>query len=164
MRRISRTLPEVRFIHMIRDGRDVALSIRGLWFAPGDDMASIARRWMNNIRRTRRLGEHCRHYIEVRYESLVEDPKPELRRVCEFIELPYDEGMERYFEGSRERLRASLGAPPDHPDTTDSRQRWYSCPLPGNRHSGSDARVRRRHRFARSRPSPARSPSSRRSR
>src|SRR5436190_6019686 len=42
--KVEALLPEARFIHMIRDGRDVALSIRGLWFAPGDDMASIARR------------------------------------------------------------------------------------------------------------------------
>ena len=105
IRRIKRTLPEASFIHMIRDGRDVALSIRGLWFAPGDDMASIARRWMNNIRRTRRLAEHCPHYLEVRYERLVESPEEELRRVCEFIELPFETHMERYYETSRERLR-----------------------------------------------------------
>ena len=30
-------LPEAHFVHLIRDGRDVALSFRGLWFGPGDD-------------------------------------------------------------------------------------------------------------------------------
>ena len=33
---LSHALPEARFIHIIRDGRDVAASIRGLPFAPGD--------------------------------------------------------------------------------------------------------------------------------
>ena len=33
---LSRVLPEARFIHIIRDGRDVAASLRGLPFAPGD--------------------------------------------------------------------------------------------------------------------------------
>ena len=40
---LSRVLPEARFIHMIRDGRDVAASLRGLPFAPGDGgIAAIA--------------------------------------------------------------------------------------------------------------------------
>ena len=38
MSEIARALPEARFIHIIRDGRDVALSYRGLWFGPGDDI------------------------------------------------------------------------------------------------------------------------------
>ena len=37
MSRIQRCLPEARFIHLIRDGRDVALSYRGLWFGPGNE-------------------------------------------------------------------------------------------------------------------------------
>jgi hypothetical protein len=102
--KVQALLPEARFIHMIRDGRDVALSFRGLWFSPGD-VANIARRWMNNIGRTRRLAEGCPHYLEVRYERLVESPEEELRRVCEFVELPYETHMERYHETSRERLR-----------------------------------------------------------
>lgn len=31
---IHRLLPEARFVHIIRDGRDVALSHSGLWFGP----------------------------------------------------------------------------------------------------------------------------------
>jgi hypothetical protein len=33
---IQSLMPEARFIHLIRDGRDVALSYRGLWFGPGN--------------------------------------------------------------------------------------------------------------------------------
>jgi hypothetical protein len=103
--RIERLLPEARFIHLIRDGRDVAISVRGLWFAPGEDMASIARSWVSAIRTGRRLGARCRHYLEVRYESLVRDPTPELQRICSFIGLDFDERMERHSDRARERLR-----------------------------------------------------------
>src|SRR5262249_25559921 len=42
MAAIGALLPEARFIHVIRDGRDVALSLRGLWFSPGDDITKLA--------------------------------------------------------------------------------------------------------------------------
>ena len=40
---IQQLLPEAYFIHIIRDGRDVALSYRGLWFGPGDGIEAQAR-------------------------------------------------------------------------------------------------------------------------
>ncbi|MBA3474240.1 MAG: sulfotransferase, partial [Rubrobacter sp.] len=41
---IQDLLPEARFIHVVRDGRDVALSSMGLWFGP-DSIEEAARRW-----------------------------------------------------------------------------------------------------------------------
>ena len=51
---IARAVPEARFIHIIRDGRDVALSYRGLWFGPGDDLDAQARFWTAEITEARR--------------------------------------------------------------------------------------------------------------
>jgi len=56
MRELEELLPEARFIHIIRDGRDVALSVRGLAFAPGDDMATLARDWSDGVRNAREQG------------------------------------------------------------------------------------------------------------
>jgi hypothetical protein len=42
---IAETLPEAHFIHIIRDGRDVGLSLRQCWFAPGHDMKGLAGHW-----------------------------------------------------------------------------------------------------------------------
>lgn len=41
--RIAALLPEARFIHIIRDGRDVMVSVRGLWFRPGDTVEACAK-------------------------------------------------------------------------------------------------------------------------
>jgi hypothetical protein len=101
---IEKLLPEARFVHIIRDGRDVALSQRGLWFSPGDRIEDLAHRWHSWITTARRLGRRRRHYMEVRYEELIEDAPRVLRRVCDFIELPYDGRMERYYESAGERL------------------------------------------------------------
>jgi hypothetical protein len=48
-RLIEKLLPEAHFIHIIRDGRDVALLLRKQWFAPGKDIASLAARWRDDV-------------------------------------------------------------------------------------------------------------------
>jgi hypothetical protein len=101
---IQTLLPEARFLHIIRDGRDVALSVRGLWFTPGHDMESLARDWCARIETARRLSHQCRHYLELRYEDLVRNPRQTLLRICEFLVLPYDPRMEHYFTQARQRL------------------------------------------------------------
>jgi len=105
-RRIQRALSEARFVHVIRDGRDT-LAAR-----PGEidigTAITTAQRWMKKVR-SARLQEHLmEHYLEVRYEDLVEDPASALRRVCEFIELPFDAGMADPPEAAT--IRAELGA------------------------------------------------------
>jgi Sulfotransferase family len=104
MPEIEAVLPEARFIHLIRDGRDVALSVRPLWFAPGKDIRTIARDWKNRIEETRYLSRNCRHYLEIHYENLVRHTESELRKICVFIKLDYHPQMLNYFNGARKRL------------------------------------------------------------
>src|SRR5204862_129179 len=49
-------------------------------------------------------AEGVEHYIEIRYEDLVADPEPVLRRICDLVELDYDPEMLSYHERSPERL------------------------------------------------------------
>ena len=46
---ISRLLPEARFIHLVRDGRDVALSLRDVWFGPGNAPDELAAAWVAHV-------------------------------------------------------------------------------------------------------------------
>lgn len=104
MGELEELLPEARFIHIIRDGRDVALSVRGLAFAPGEDMATLAHDWSKGVRDTREQGKRRRGYLEVRFDDLILDPETELRRICELVRLDFAPGMLRYTETARERL------------------------------------------------------------
>jgi hypothetical protein len=101
---IESVLAEARFLHVIRDGRDVALSVRPLWFAPGKDIPTIARHWKDRIEEARYLSRNCRHYLEIQYENLVRHTESELRKICAFIELDYHPQMLDYFKGARNRL------------------------------------------------------------
>ncbi|MGH2952033.1 MAG: sulfotransferase family protein, partial [Solirubrobacterales bacterium] len=49
MRLISAVLPEARFVHLIRDGRDVALSRRRRGMGAGKPIADLAERWRRRI-------------------------------------------------------------------------------------------------------------------
>jgi hypothetical protein len=115
MKKIQNTLPEARFIHVIRDGRDAGLSQntriskRGKDPIPGREMA---RRWRKRIVKSRIDAEDVEHYIEVRYEDMIGDTEGVLRGVCEFIELDFHPAMLTYHEGAAERLQEMAGALP----------------------------------------------------
>jgi hypothetical protein len=104
LQRIQDVLPEARFIHLIRDGRDVAVSLRRRWFSPGHSIERQAWFWRRNIERARREASCCRHYLEVRYEALVLNPEATLRRICAFIDLAFDASMLLYWKHAAERL------------------------------------------------------------
>lgn len=100
---IGRHLPEARFIHLIRDGRDVAVSITGLHFGP-DTVREAAQRWVKRVGVARKQAERVEHYLEVRYEDLVEDSEATLRRICEYVELPWDPVVLDYHQRAPDRL------------------------------------------------------------
>jgi hypothetical protein len=102
---IERALPEAHFIHIIRDGRDTALSLRRMWFAPAQDIQTLALYWQRLVRSAREAGLHSRAYMEVRYEELVMNPQPVLEAVCKFAKLDFDPAMLRYWDRTPDRLK-----------------------------------------------------------
>ena len=100
MREIQEYLPEARFIHLIRDGRDVALSILKQSFGP-ETIEAAAERWRGRVLRGRAQQPYLGFYMEVKFEDLVLDTEGQLRRICEFIELDFDPAMLGYHETRR---------------------------------------------------------------
>jgi hypothetical protein len=96
--RLSRLFPEARVLHVIRDGRNVALSYLDVPFGP-NTMEEAAVYWRRFVRKGRRAGESLGsdRYVEVRYEDLVSDTDNVLQAVCPFLELDYQE-MLRYWQ------------------------------------------------------------------
>lgn len=105
MRLVHEHLPEARFIHLIRDGRDVALSYRDVWFGPTSVLEAAAW-WLARIdvARTEATGLPAGHYLEVRYEDLVLRPEAVLQEICGFLHLPWDPAMLSYHVRARHRL------------------------------------------------------------
>ncbi len=86
-------MPDLRFVHVIRDGRDVATSMPKLRSTP-QTIPECARLWRRYVRCGRgaasaRPGQ-C---LEVRYEDLVLRTEPTLHGVCAFLDLDYEPAM-----------------------------------------------------------------------
>src|SRR5215211_7726081 len=101
---VQEVLPEAYFIHIIRDGRDVALSVKDLWFG-ADSVEQAARRWRGAIGRARRHSRNLSHYLEIRYGDLVSDTESTLRKVSDFVGLSWNPIMLDYHKTAGKRLR-----------------------------------------------------------
>jgi len=98
--RIKRDIPEAIFVHMIRDGRDIALSLKKMgaftpffWNRRPGSLKETAIYWEWIVRKGREQGLKVpADYIEVQYEELVTNPAKELKRLGAFIDhdLNYD--------------------------------------------------------------------------
>jgi hypothetical protein len=90
---------EARFVHLIRDGRNVAMSYLDADFG-SKTLGQAALYWGRFVRAGRAAGARLgsTRYLEVRYEDLVEQPERVLGEVCAFVGLTYDPSMLRYYE------------------------------------------------------------------
>jgi len=105
LRLLERLFPDAQYIHLIRDGRDAALSFLRMpegtftrtWAHP-DSAADFACLWRTEVAAARELGQRVgsSRYLEVRYEGLVARPEDAVRRICEFASLLYEPAMLDY--------------------------------------------------------------------
>ena len=89
---IGTVFPRSKFIHIIRDGRDVASSY--LKMERYDTILAAANRWINSIESAQSFGSKIKeNYIEIRYEELVTKPEEVIKDTCDFLDIDYDSKM-----------------------------------------------------------------------
>jgi hypothetical protein len=100
--------PDARFVHLVRDGRNVALSYADIPFGP-KTAAKAAELWARRVRVGMEQGRSMErgHYIEMVYEDLVEDPLGEVKTLCDFIDLEFEPDMLNYTEKARSAMLPS---------------------------------------------------------
>jgi hypothetical protein len=116
MEEIKRQIPDALFIHIIRDGRDVALSYAQQgWSSPlpwdrNERLGVAGLYWEWVVRKGREQGRRLGgDYQEVRFEELIADPRQTLLRLGEFIEHDLDyEQIQRAGIGSISRPNTSF--------------------------------------------------------
>jgi protein-tyrosine sulfotransferase len=105
--RLFKYFPESRFIHIIRDGRDVACSLRHfpkhkivdgniVKLDTNNPIDQCISTWIHNVK----LGLAWRsdpRYLEIKYEDLVSNPKHTMTDVLDFIDEPWDEDVLNYY-------------------------------------------------------------------
>lgn len=106
---VAELFPAARFLHVVRDGRDVAVSVRAAatTWNPGWNYAgakgrlgqirsfrNVGRSWGWTIRDLRALGRSLGdRYHEVRYEDLHSSSGAAIREMFDFASIPVDEGL-----------------------------------------------------------------------
>jgi hypothetical protein len=131
---LTKLWPHARFIHVIRDGRDVSLSVLSwkkrhkltrfsTWTQ--DPLATAALWWEWHVRMGVEDGSALApsHYRELRYEALVR--RPAITDMCTWLGLDYDESMLAYHEGQRVRGHGQAARGPGLPVTPGLRS-WKS--------------------------------------
>ena len=95
--------PQARIVHIIRDARDYALSMRQAW---QKSVLRAAQRWQDDVSKARADGRlHPASYMEMRYEDLLNDPVATIKAVASFLGIPYAAGM-----ANPQRVVENLGA------------------------------------------------------
>lgn len=84
--------PDAKFIHLVRDGRDVALSL----FGRQHDFSAYniyyaAQYWKGYVDICREQGRclPAGQYLEIHYEDVLNDKESAIHTVCDFIDEPY---------------------------------------------------------------------------
>jgi len=116
MEEIKRQIPSALFIHIIRDGRDVALSyVQQKWSHPmpwdvGEELAVAGLYWEWVVRKGREQGRRLgADYREVRFEDLNANPERTLAELGSFIQHDLDyERIQRAGIGSVSRPNSSF--------------------------------------------------------
>jgi hypothetical protein len=88
---IHELLPNARFIHLIRDGRDVAGSMlaarRNIGYGPRSFIKSVET-WKKYVLAAVKAKKHEDQYLEIRYEDLLMNGQSTLQIVFDFCQLP----------------------------------------------------------------------------
>lgn len=91
---LLRLFPDAQFVHVLRDGREVAASLRDQAWGPRRAVVG-AFWWRRKVAAGRRAGARLRpdQYTEVRLDHLIADPEPKLRELCAFLGEGFEAGM-----------------------------------------------------------------------
>jgi hypothetical protein len=125
---IKADIPDALFVHIIRDGRDIALSLAKMggfrpfpWSRHSRGLLETALYWQWMVRTGKSHGRRIpSDYVEVRYEELVTQPHSTLARLGQFLdhELDYERiqsvGLGRLRE-SNSSFRDEAPAAREHP-------------------------------------------------
>ena len=102
---ISQIYPKAKFIHIVRDGRDVCVSMLNTkWL--GSSIRQIAEHWCSATRAAREaesiLDEES--YLQIRYEDLVRNNETVLKAVCEFIGEDYQPEILDFYKNTEGKV------------------------------------------------------------
>jgi hypothetical protein len=119
---LKEIFPRAKFIHIIRDPRDYALSVRKTW---GKNIYRAAERWRITLISSHKDGQSLgEDYLEVYFEQLLENSEATMKQISDFLGCEFKDeminltrpsemfgdarGQARIIQGNREKFRTQL--------------------------------------------------------
>lgn len=98
-REILRAFPKMQVLHIIRDGRDVALSWKKARFGP-KHMYPLAQKWQQHLETAAALKAELNEnsFLDVRYEELLREPEGIARKICAFLNEDFSAQMLSFYK------------------------------------------------------------------
>lgn len=121
-REILDGFPDLQVLHIVRDGRDVALSWRQARFGP-KHMYQLAQGWVDYLETVETLKKALPEgaFFELCYEELVADPESVMQKVCAFLGEDYTPELLSFHENSS-----------PYPTDSQNEQNLHRPTLPNN--------------------------------
>ena len=123
IRQLSRIFPEARFVHVLRDGRDVAASLvemqwfdikskQKIWYT--ENIRNAAIYWKEIVSGIRKAAVDAGvwgRYAELRYEDMIVDPKENLEELMNFLGEEWDDRLLDYYNQVHELPEGESSSP-----------------------------------------------------
>ena len=105
---VATIFPTAKFVYLVRDARDVALSWKKSPGHPGGvkEAAAMWAKEQTEALYFLSMVYQTNKVIVVRYENLVTDPNKEIRLICDHLEIAFDENMLKFYEGKEAKTSA----------------------------------------------------------
>lgn len=102
---LNEVFPKARFLHLVRDGRDVCAAMLSRGWYEGS-VRRCAMSWDGSVRAASAAGSFGPgRYLEVRFENLILQPEVEVRKICQFLEVEYEARMLDYTLGLDQEIQ-----------------------------------------------------------
>jgi hypothetical protein len=90
--------PDAKFIYLVRDYRANIASYKNVQF-DSDNVAALSYRWVKYNKMVKAASErYPEKFILVRFEDLVEDGASEVKKICDFLSVPFMVSMLDYYK------------------------------------------------------------------
>ncbi len=102
---LADVFPSAKFIHIVRDGRDIYLSMQSRKKPFTYSAAISAIEWLIKLKFIAGLQDkYTNRFLEIKYEALLENPTFFLIQICEFIGISYDPIMLDFWKTSQQYI------------------------------------------------------------
>jgi len=124
---LIKLFPRAKFVIIIRDIRDIALSWKKKW---GKDMLLCAHKWNERMSLMKQSVENNKNdFIVIKYEDILTNLESEMRKICTFLNLEWDEKIIHYEKYLNETKEGKINF--GKPLIKSNKQKWKKGIKPG---------------------------------